>query len=86
MSEVVLTEIIEDMDTDHDGEVDIEEYIRDILDDEDYEEGLKEREEINFRENLDKNKDGVMDREEVLSRQVANVIKITTYSQLMIFI
>ena len=78
MSEVVLTEIIEDMDTDHDGEVDIEEYIRDILDDEDYEEGLKEREEINFRENLDKNKDGVMDREEVLSRQVANVVKIPT--------
>ena len=78
MSEVVLTEIIEDMDTDHDGEVNIEEYIRDILDDEDYEEGLKEREEINFRENLDKNKDGVMDREEVLSRQVANVVKIPT--------
>ena len=86
MSEVVLTEIIEDMDTDHDGEVDIEEYIRDILDDEDYEEGLKEREEINFRENLDKNKDGVMDREEVLSRQVANVVKIQTQGQLMIII
>ena len=65
MSEVVLTEIIEDMDLDNDGYVNIDEYIRDILDEEDLEPGLKEREITNFKDNLDLNKDGVMDRQEV---------------------
>ena len=55
MSDVVLTEIIEDMDLDHDGQVNLEEYIRDILDGEEHDEELLEREKINFKENLDKN-------------------------------
>ena len=65
MSEVVLTEIIEDMDLDNDGHVSIDEYIRDILDEEDLEPGLKDGEISNFKDNLDLNKDGVMDRQEV---------------------
>jgi len=65
MSEVVLTEIIEDMDLDNDGHINLDEYIRDILDEEDLEPGLKEREITNFKDNLDLNKDGVMDRQEV---------------------
>ena len=66
MSDVVLTEIIEDMDLDQDGLVNLEEYIRDILEDEDHEPELQGREEANFKENLDKNKDGIMDRIEVI--------------------
>ena len=70
MSEVVLTEIIEDMDLDNDGHVNIDEYIRDILDEEDIEPGLKEREITNFKDNLDLNKDDVMDRQEVRKIQI----------------
>merc|ERR1712096_21579 len=65
MGDVVLTEIIEDMDLDRDGYVNLEEYIRDILDDEEHEPELEENEKKNFMENLDKNKDGVLDRKEV---------------------
>ena len=66
MGDVVLTEIIEDMDLDRDGYVNLEEYIRDILDDEEHEPELEENEKKNFLENLDKNKDGVLDRKEVI--------------------
>ena len=65
MRDVVLTEIVEDMDLDHDGQVNLEEYIRDILEGEEHEGDLLEREKINFKENLDTNKNGVMDRNEV---------------------
>ena len=74
MSDVVLTEIIEDMDLDQDGLVNLEEYIRDILEDEDHEPELQGREEANFKENLDKNKDGIMDRNEVIPHRKADNI------------
>ena len=64
MSEVVLTEIIEDMDRDNDGLVSLEEYLDDIISEED-EADIKESEKINFQDNLDKDKDGNLDREEV---------------------
>ena len=66
MSEVVLTEIIEDMDVDRDGEVSIEEYIADIINDED-EDSIKDSERDNFNNNLDHDKNGKLDRDEVLS-------------------
>ena len=81
MSEVVLTEIIEDMDLDNDGYVNIDEYIRDILDEEDLEPGLKEREITNFKDNLDLNKDGVMDRQEVRKMKInERDVCITSYA------
>ena len=64
MSEVVLTEIIEDMDVGRDGEVDIEEYIADIINDED-EDDVKDSERDNFNNNLDHDKNGKLDRDEV---------------------
>ena len=66
MSEVVLTEIIEDMDVDRDGEVSLEEYIADIINDED-EDSIKDSERDNFNNNLDHDKNGKLDRDEVLS-------------------
>jgi len=65
MAEVVLTELIEDMDLDHDGLVNQEEYIRDIFNEEEHEPELEENEKRNFLENLDFNKDGLLDRNEV---------------------
>ena len=64
MSEVVLTEIIEDMDVDRDGEVSLEEYIADIINDED-EDSIKDSERDNFNNNLDHDKNGKLDRDEV---------------------
>ena len=66
MGEVVLTEIIEDIDLDHDSLISIDEYIKDILDGEEVDkEELREQEKNNFQNFLDKNKDGVLDRSEV---------------------
>lgn len=59
-----MTEIIEDMDVDRDGEVDLEEYIADIINDED-EDNVKESEKDNFNNNLDHDKNGKLDRDEV---------------------
>ena len=66
MSEVVLTEIIEDMDVDNDGEVSLVEYIADIIKDED-EDSVKDSERDNFNNNLDHDKSGKLDRDEVCS-------------------
>ena len=65
MSEVVLTEIIEDMDVDRDGEVSLDEYIADIINDDD-EDSIKDSERDNFNNNLDHDKNGKLDRDEVL--------------------
>ena len=64
MSEVVLTEIIEDMDVDGDGEVTLVEYIADIINDQD-EDSVKDSERENFNNNLDLDKSGKLDRDEV---------------------
>ena len=64
MSEVVLTEIIEDMDRDNDGVISLEEYVDDIISEED-EPDIKESEKLNFQDNLDKDKDGYLSRDEV---------------------
>ena len=67
MSEVVLTEIIEDMDVDRDGEVGLDEYIADIINDED-EDSIKDSERKNFNNNLDHDKSGKLNRDEVRIR------------------
>ena len=64
MAEVVLTEIIEDMDLDRDGEVSLEEYLADILEDEEEEE-LRASERDNFSQQLDQDGDGRLSRGEV---------------------
>ena len=64
MGDVVLSEIIEDMDVDRDGVVSLGEYIADIFNDED-DDSIKESEKDNFNNNLDHNKDSVLDRDEV---------------------
>ena len=65
MGDVVLMEIIEDMDSDLDGSVNLEEYLADIVTDED-EENIIEHERNNFSDNLDLDKNGVLDKEEVI--------------------
>ena len=66
MAEVVLTEIIEDMDLDRDGEVSLEEYLADILEDEEAEEDeLRASERDNFSQQLDQDGDGRLSRGEV---------------------
>ena len=67
MAEVVLTEIIEDMDLDRDGEVSLEEYLADILEDELEEEAdeLRASEQDNFSQQLDQDGDGRLSRGEV---------------------
>ena len=64
MAEVVLTEIIEDMDLDRDGEVSLEEYLADILEDEEAEE-VRASERDNFSQHLDQDGDGRLSRGEV---------------------
>ena len=64
MGDVVLTEIIEDMDSNRDGLVSLEEYIADIINDDD-EENIIDSERDNFSNNLDHDKDGVLNRDEV---------------------
>ena len=65
MAEVVLTEIIEDMDLDRDGEVSLEEYLADILEDEEEEEEVMASERDNFSQQLDQDGDGRLSRGEV---------------------
>ena len=66
MAEVVLTEIIEDMDLDRDGEVSLEEYLADILEEEEEEEAeLMASERDNFSQQLDQDGDGRLSRGEV---------------------
>ena len=64
MSEVVLSEIIEDMDVDLDGQVGMEEYIADIMNEED-DDSIKESERENFTNNLDVDHNGKLSRDEV---------------------
>ena len=64
MGDVVLTEIIEDMDSNRDSFVSLEEYIADIINDDD-DDDIIESEKDNFSNNLDHNKDGVLNRDEV---------------------
>ena len=64
MADVVLTEIIEDMDSNRDGVVNLEEYIADIINDDD-EANIIESERDNFLNNLDHDKDSVLNRDEV---------------------
>ena len=65
MAEVVLTEIIEDMDLDRDGEVSLEEYLADILEEEEEEDELRASERDNFSQQLDQDGDGRLSRGEV---------------------
>ena len=64
MEEVVLSEIMEDMDLDKDKRISLEEYIRDMVSDEE-EESARESERENFRDNVDLDGDGYLDRNEV---------------------
>ena len=64
MSEVVLSEIIEDMDVDLDGQVSIEEYIADIINEGD-DNTIQESERDNFNNNLDVDQNGQLSRDEV---------------------
>ena len=64
MEEVVLSEIMEDMDLDKDQRISLEEYIRDMVSDQD-EESARETEMENFRDNVDLDGDGFLDRNEV---------------------
>ena len=64
MSEVVLSEIIEDMDVDLNGQVSIEEYIADIINEGD-DNNVQESEQDNFTNNLDVDHNGQLSREEV---------------------
>ena len=65
MEEVVLSEILEDMDIDKDSKISLEEYITDMVSDDD-EETSREMEKDNFRDNIDLDKNGYLDRSEVL--------------------
>ena len=71
---MVLTEIIEDMDVDRDGEVNLLEYITDIINDED-EDSVKDSERDNFNNNLDLDKNGTLDRDEVCISQTIQTQK-----------
>lgn len=65
---VVIEETLEDIDKDHDGFISLKEYIDDTVDGEDGEEfdpAWIADEEEDFREELDKNGDGKLDREEI---------------------
>merc|ERR1719192_3303493 len=64
MAEVVLTEIIEDMDLDRDGEVSLEEYLADTLEEEEDAE-VRASERDNFSQQLDQDGDGRLSRAEV---------------------
>ena len=88
MAEVVLTEIIEDMDLDRDGEVSLEEYLADTLEEEEEEVRASERD--NFSQQLDQDGDGRLSRAEVrtwlmpLQHDYARA-EVTTSFQLMQF-
>ena len=64
MEEVVLSELMEDMDLDHDQRISLEEYITDMVSPKD-EESSRESERVNFRDNLDLDNNGYLDRAEV---------------------
>ena len=64
MEEVVLSEIMEDMDLDQDERVSLEEYLTDMVSQED-EESSRESERANFRDNIDLDNSGYLDRAEV---------------------
>uniref|UniRef100_A0A8C4R0Y4 Reticulocalbin-3 n=1 Tax=Eptatretus burgeri TaxID=7764 RepID=A0A8C4R0Y4_EPTBU len=67
MKDLVITETLEDIDKNGDGEIDVDEYIGDMYNPEDdYEEpDWLNSERQQFSEFRDKNKDGKMDRDEV---------------------
>ena len=67
MEEVVLSEIMEDMDLDKDNRISLEEYIRDMVSPQE-EESARESERDNFRENVDLDKSGYLERNEVKCR------------------
>ena len=79
MGDVVLMEIIEDMDSDLDGAVNLEEYLADIVTDED-EENIIEHERNNFSDNLDLDKNGVLDKEEVILNPTSLLLQETLLS------
>ena len=64
MEEVVLSEIMEDMDLDQDERISLEEYITDMVSQQD-EESSRESERVNFRDNIDLDNNGYLDRAEV---------------------
>ena len=61
MSDIVVTELMEDMDSDKDGSVSLTEY----LEDGDWEGEAREEWRKEFMENIDTDKDGVLERREV---------------------
>ena len=65
MEEVVLSELMEDMDLDHDQRISLEEYITDMVSQQE-EESFRESERVNFRDNIDLDNNGYLDRTEVL--------------------
>ena len=64
MEEVVLSELMEDMDLDKDQRISLEEYITDMVSEKD-EESSRESERVNFRDNIDLDNNGYLDRAEV---------------------
>jgi len=66
MEEVVLSEIMEDMDLDLDQRISLEEYITDMVSQQE-EESSRESERVNFRDNIDLDQNGYLDRAEVRS-------------------
>ena len=74
MEEVVLSEIMEDMDLDHDQRISLEEYIKDMVSPKD-EESSRESERVNFRDNLDLDNNGYLDRAEVQYEYIYTIMR-----------
>uniref|UniRef100_A0A0R3WAE9 Reticulocalbin-3 n=1 Tax=Taenia asiatica TaxID=60517 RepID=A0A0R3WAE9_TAEAS len=66
MRDIVISETLEDLDSNKDGRIDLEEYTRDMwVDDSQSPPEWVKTEQQQFKEARDKNKDGYLDREEI---------------------
>ena len=74
MEEVVLSELMEDMDLDHDQRISLEEYITDMVSEKD-EESIRESERVNFRNNIDLDNNGYLDRAEVQYEYIYTIMR-----------
>ena len=74
MEEAVLSELMEDMDLDHDQRISLEEYITDMVSEKD-EESIRESERVNFRNNIDLDNNGYLDRAEVQYEYIYTIMR-----------